>query len=135
MAVIWTSSSFIKFAVFSLPLPPAPIIPILTLSLGATNPLPPKTWRGTIINPAAANVDAFINPRLETSRSFLFSSPIYLLIKKEVLILPLESQTSVLMGHNLKHNFKRKNQKDGLGLELNGNIFLNLLQKHQIYLR
>jgi hypothetical protein len=35
------------------------------LSLGARNPLPPNTWRGTIINPAAATAACFMKSLLE----------------------------------------------------------------------
>ena len=37
-----------------IPIPPAPIIATFSVSLGATNPGPPRTFRGTMVNPKAA---------------------------------------------------------------------------------
>ena len=36
------------------PMPPAPIPAMFNRSLGAMNPAPPKTWRGTIVKLNAA---------------------------------------------------------------------------------
>src|SRR4051794_39295613 len=51
----WTTSSR--------PRPPAPTSATLTLSLGGTNPRPPRTCRGTMVNTPAAAAPAFRNAR------------------------------------------------------------------------
>ena len=64
MSVIVTPSSFISSFAFWKPRPPAPINATFTLSLGAVNPGPPRTWRGTMVAAVAA-ADVLRNLRRE----------------------------------------------------------------------
>src|SRR5690606_7742614 len=82
IAVICTSFNFRSASAFCLPLPPAPTIPTVILSLGARNPFPPSTCRGTIIDPAAATAIPFT----DSLRVYVFCLTLFLLI--ELYLLP-----------------------------------------------
>jgi hypothetical protein len=53
------------------PMPPAPTPATINRSLGAMKPFPPNTWRGTIINPAAARDAVLTKSLLELVFSFI----------------------------------------------------------------
>src|SRR5581483_10152552 len=63
MAMICASGSLKSDSMFVRPCPPQPTIAMLTFSLGATNPGPPSTCRGTRENTAAVPALARINRR------------------------------------------------------------------------
>ena len=63
----WQSFSWNSERRLVSPWPPAPISATFTLSLGATNPGPPRTWRGTIVAAAAAVAVAMNRRRLVVS--------------------------------------------------------------------
>src|SRR5262245_32883599 len=52
----------IRLRVLDPPMPPIPTVAILTVSLGAWNPLP-STWRGTIVRPAPVAATVVTNFR------------------------------------------------------------------------
>ena len=55
------------------PWPPTPMMATFTLSLGATNPGPPSTWRGRIVAAATAEAAVVMNWRRLAVRSRLMS--------------------------------------------------------------
>src|SRR5207248_1165401 len=63
--MIWASACLKSSRTFSRPRPPAPTRATLTLSLGGTKPLPPRTCRGTMVNTAAAVAPALRKERRE----------------------------------------------------------------------
>ena len=61
MAMTWQSSSWKRERRLLRPWPPTPMMATFTLSLGATKPGPPRTWRGRIVVAAAAEAAVVTN--------------------------------------------------------------------------
>src|SRR5512134_2054885 len=75
MAMTWQSSSWNKERRLVRPWPPAPMMATFTLSLGATKPGPPRTWRGRIVVAATADAAVVMNSRRLVSDVFFSVIP------------------------------------------------------------
>jgi hypothetical protein len=73
--MIWQSSSWNRARALVRPWPPAPINATFTLSLGATNCVPPSTCRGTMVNAAAAALVVAMNSRRVPVVGFMVHPP------------------------------------------------------------